>query len=277
MSSILKALKKVEEEKAAQRGAVPLASEVTRNRRNRAAVSRWKMPVALVFVAVLAVVVTIAAMGGFSGQTAAVMPGPGPGKAVAAETAAAVPVTVPVASVPVVADVEPPQANLPPKPAATKPVLNQPAKAAAAAAARPTVSDGKPIAAPVKPAATSGKPVATPGKPVAGTGKPAAAAAVIPAAIPPAPVKKATGPFLRTTVGSVSLSQPAVLTRSPAEFSLSGIAWQKESSSRLAVVNGMAVAQGATVDGARVMEILPDRVRLSQDNRTFEILLGKIK
>ncbi|WP_054693009.1 hypothetical protein [Geotalea toluenoxydans] len=66
MSSILKALKKVEEEKAAQRNAMPLASDVARNRRSRKSASFWKIPAALVVVAVTAILSTFAAMGGFT-------------------------------------------------------------------------------------------------------------------------------------------------------------------------------------------------------------------
>ena len=41
------------------------------------------------------------------------------------------------------------------------------------------------------------------------------------------------------------------------------------------MVNGRPVAEGATVEGARVEEIFPDRVRFSFANRTFEVSLGK--
>jgi general secretion pathway protein B len=58
---------------------------------------------------------------------------------------------------------------------------------------------------------------------------------------------------------------------------VTGIAWQKDSASRLAVINGSAVSQGASIDGAKVEEILPDRVRFSVGQRNFEISLGKIQ
>ena len=56
---------------------------------------------------------------------------------------------------------------------------------------------------------------------------------------------------------------------------VSGIAWQKGGAERFAMVNGRPVAEGATVEGARVEEIFPDRVRFSFANRTFEVSLGK--
>ena len=58
---------------------------------------------------------------------------------------------------------------------------------------------------------------------------------------------------------------------------LTGIAWQKDSASRLAVVNGSAVSQGSMIDGVKIEEILPDKVRFSVGQRNFEISLGKIQ
>jgi len=56
---------------------------------------------------------------------------------------------------------------------------------------------------------------------------------------------------------------------------VTGIAWQKDNSSRLAVINGSTVAEGGTVEGARVEEIYPDRVRFTMGKRGFEVPLGK--
>jgi hypothetical protein len=41
------------------------------------------------------------------------------------------------------------------------------------------------------------------------------------------------------------------------------------------MINGRAVAEGGSIDGARVVEIFPDRVRFSFSDRNFEIPLGK--
>jgi general secretion pathway protein B len=57
-------------------------------------------------------------------------------------------------------------------------------------------------------------------------------------------------------------------------LSVGGIAWQESSSLRLAVVNGISVNEGSAVEGARVDEILPDRVRFSFRNEHFELPLG---
>jgi general secretion pathway protein B len=56
---------------------------------------------------------------------------------------------------------------------------------------------------------------------------------------------------------------------------LTGIGWQKDAASRFAVINGTAVGEGGIVDGAKVEEILPEKVRLKMDGKTIEIGLGK--
>ena len=58
-------------------------------------------------------------------------------------------------------------------------------------------------------------------------------------------------------------------------LTLSGIAWNKDSSDRLAIINGQPTATGETITGVVVEEILPDRVKLSRNGKTFELLLGK--
>ncbi|SNB45713.1 general secretion pathway protein GspB [Geobacter sp. DSM 9736] len=55
------------------------------------------------------------------------------------------------------------------------------------------------------------------------------------------------------------------------ELNVSGIAWQDEKSARRAVVNGALVAEGATIAGARLIEILPDKVRFSFEGRTIDV------
>ncbi|MEA5115848.1 MAG: hypothetical protein VB050_17660 [Geobacteraceae bacterium] len=53
-----------------------------------------------------------------------------------------------------------------------------------------------------------------------------------------------------------------------------GIAWQKDSSSPMAIVNGTPVAEGSTVSGARVEKIYQERVRFSYQGRSFDVGLG---
>lgn len=58
-------------------------------------------------------------------------------------------------------------------------------------------------------------------------------------------------------------------------LTLSGIAWNKDSSDRLAIINGEPTATGANVNGVIVEEILQDRVKLSHNGRIFELLIGR--
>lgn len=247
MSSILKALKKVEEEKNARQNAAPLASDVVKPRRGRQPVSRWKIPAALAAVALVAVLSTYAVMGGFSSSKQ--------GKAVAvASMGAASSAPAPVAEQvqPVTFPADGASAGTPAQSGS-----GQKTEVVALSAAR------QPINPPLRVAAGNGS--------ISPATKSAPASAVKPAATTPAvALSRQPEAFVRTTTGSV------VVRDNHAEFKVNGIAWQKESSSRLAVVNGVAVTQGATVDGAKVVEILPDRVRLSRGGRTFEVVLGKI-
>lgn len=56
---------------------------------------------------------------------------------------------------------------------------------------------------------------------------------------------------------------------------LSGIAFQPEGSESVAMVNGVTVSCGSTVEGAKIEDIQKDRVRFSFKGETIEILLGK--
>lgn len=58
-------------------------------------------------------------------------------------------------------------------------------------------------------------------------------------------------------------------------LTLSGIAWNKDSADRLAIINGQPAATGANIKGVIVEEILPDRVKLSHEGRVFELLIGR--
>lgn len=77
-----------------------------------------------------------------------------------------------------------------------------------------------------------------------------------------------TEPAGRSNPPSTALTPESTLT-------LSGIAWNKDSADRLAIINGQPTATGATLNGAVVEEILPDRVRLSHNGRIIELLIGR--
>lgn len=66
--------------------------------------------------------------------------------------------------------------------------------------------------------------------------------------------------------------RPAVATVAPpADLKVSGIAWQEERSARRVVANGFLLKEGNVVAGARIVEILPDRVRFSMSGGEFEL------
>src|ERR1039457_864748 len=57
----------------------------------------------------------------------------------------------------------------------------------------------------------------------------------------------------------------------PQGLKVNGIAFQDDPSESVAVVNGMLVKRGMSVDGARLEEIFPDRVRFSGKDGPFEV------
>lgn len=70
--------------------------------------------------------------------------------------------------------------------------------------------------------------------------------------------------------------QAASTIPAPADIKLSGIAWQDERSGRRAVINGFLLKEGAVVSGARITDILADRVRFSAAAGVFEIRLDAV-
>jgi general secretion pathway protein B len=225
MSSILEALKKLEEEKAARRGVTGnIAGKVTASSRRPRQRAAWHVPAGMAAIAVGAVLATYTLMGGFSTRPA------GTASGVKSDT------TVQTPGLPV--------------PLTTSP-------------------DGSPGRAP-----QSERPDSSP-QPRPGIPPAAAAGPVLPVhiptpkhAFPPEPPRQKTGEE------TAPAPQPPAAEQPPA-ISVSGIAWQKDSASRMAVLNGSSVTEGAIVAGARVMEILPDRVRLSFKGNDFEIQLEK--
>ncbi|HIJ81677.1 MAG TPA: hypothetical protein HPP76_08215 [Desulfuromonadales bacterium] len=64
--------------------------------------------------------------------------------------------------------------------------------------------------------------------------------------------------------------------QAPAEIKLSGIAWQDERAGRRAVINDFLLREGSVVAGARITEILADRVKFSAATGVFEIRLNAV-
>ena len=57
----------------------------------------------------------------------------------------------------------------------------------------------------------------------------------------------------------------------PPPLKISGILWDEEPSKRRAVINGTFATEGSTIEGVKVVEIYPTRVRFLQGGRSFEV------
>jgi general secretion pathway protein B len=57
----------------------------------------------------------------------------------------------------------------------------------------------------------------------------------------------------------------------PPSLKLSAIVWYEEPTKRFAVINGVISYEGSVIEGAKVVEIYPDRVRFLQNDRHFEV------
>lgn len=215
MSSILKALQRLEQDRAVRRNGPPdiEAGLLTPQKPTK---RHWPMLAGMLAIAGTTAIVTYALMGGFSlprRQAPSSSPR-SPLPPTAASRSEAQPMTVIVA----------PQPRLP-VPPHRRPSTESTLPAAAGAVPSPPPS--------TRPASPEKEPVGTH----------AAQSATSPA--PPAsPIR------------------------------VSGIAWQKDGSTPVAVVNGMAVSEGGTVAGARVEKIFPDRVRFTRGDRHFDVSLG---
>jgi len=236
MSSILKALQKLEQERAARRGGPPdITGAIARQTKAAKPSPSWLLPVGVTLGAVVAVVVTYSFMGGFSHEknttTAANSPPTSPSSREALLS------SPPATSVPSTAL---PSAHLPAvSPAKGTPILARPVPQLVPPSPAPALP--KPPAPPVSPAPS----------------------------VLPAPTNNAALPGRQMTPA------PASSRGDTPVIAVSGIAWQKDSSDRLAVINGSPVSEGATVEGARVEEIFPDKVRFSYRNEHFDVQLGK--
>ncbi len=66
-------------------------------------------------------------------------------------------------------------------------------------------------------------------------------------------------------------SHPKESAQVPPPLKISCIIWYEERADRRVVVNGMTIGEGASIDGVKVEEIYPNRVRFSQNGRSFEV------
>ena len=80
----------------------------------------------------------------------------------------------------------------------------------------------------------------------------------------------------QATTGITLPRQAIQMITAPADIKLSGIAWQDAHDLRRAVINGFLLKEGAVVSGAKITNILVDRVRFTSSAGIFEIKLDAI-
>jgi len=237
MSSILKALKRLEQQKMVRKDADHDIAWVVRGDDYRPEKKRlWPMLVSLVAVAFLAVLSTYWFMGGFHGAPRDSLSRPGEE---ARSLSGISPVTV----------LAPPQPSRPDTPpvsthdSATVPpvVVNGPAEKAL----RRSTAE-----LPLKRDRESGE-----GQAIAPSRFPQSQAA-----LPPRP----------ESVPASQTAKPSLPT-----LKVTGIAGEKDSPVHLAIVNGTSVVEGSMVNGVKVEKILPDRVRFTFENRSFDVPLDR--
>lgn len=237
MSSILKALKKLEEEKLNpddEPRRVNVSSDILRQPREKRANTRLLQGIALLGVLIVMLLIALLLLKPAAKEAA-----------LPALPATATPVTTPPVTVPPAASLPAsPQARL--LPAQPAPPLPATGAKAARSLQQETVSLPEP-------------------------------ARHLPASKAPLPELPGSEPLPAQTVQPKQPPKPAVQTvESPeSRLTLSGIAWNKDSAERLAIINGQPASTGSHIGGAVVEEILPDRVRLSSKGRVFELSIGR--
>jgi general secretion pathway protein B len=113
--------------------------------------------------------------------------------------------------------------------------------------------------------------------PVDVAGKPVATRQTGIAAMAVAAPEESTPPVTRREATPKTAPVPSV-TRPQAEgphLIVSGIVFQPEPETRLAIVNDLPVMEGTLIEGAEVVEILADRVRFVREGNVFEVEMGK--
>ncbi|HET6418771.1 MAG TPA: general secretion pathway protein GspB [Geobacteraceae bacterium] len=237
MSSILKALKKLEEEKTARRnGGTDVARGILRSRPDENRKSGWVLPVSVACSAIVAALLTYFLAGGH--------------KQTGREDA-------PVPPVKVASDAGGKRAQV----QVTAPAIPE--------------SAAHPVDTPVPATAVDSY-------------KKKEAVRAVAAPLPARPpvrfsekkVAKMSSDEQLPDPGSRMLQKNTPVTantpdvHSPPALRVTGIAWNRDSSERLAVVNGMPVNEGTTIEGARVEQIMKDKVRFSFENKTFDVAVG---
>jgi general secretion pathway protein B len=234
MSTILKALQKLEKDKASRHTKEPeLSGAIIKAPNRRNAHSTWLLPVSICLVALISILVTFTVMGGF---TRHILPDVKKSNSTTATNAS------PPAQSAIIQTPEP------------KPVQSD------SASNRNIITSAPPRDNQPTPNPSSLQVISAPQYQALQSKQPATAA-----------------PVQQTVIDQPSdmqVAQPPVTPHLP-QLTVSGIAWQKDSASRLAVINGSSVSEGATVEGARIDEIFQDRVRIFHNGRFIDLYLGK--
>jgi type II secretory pathway component PulC len=55
------------------------------------------------------------------------------------------------------------------------------------------------------------------------------------------------------------------------QLKISGIVWHEEPAKRRAVVNGSFTSEGSVIEGVKIVEIFPTKVRFLHQGRYFEV------
>ena len=251
MSLILDALKKLDREKKplTRSGGADIAVDILRSDSPRPRRGILPYLAAAFFAAFVAAAITYSMMG---------KPGLSPQASSPSPTA---PVTAPAAIPPVASPAS--QAESPTKPSPSPPVnpaaTNQQILSLPAAAsqrvqgrdARDEISTAPPKAShPME------------------SGKPSASLVEKNASLPGSSKEMKIPPKIANKTAEPAPKEPAA---APPSLKLSGILWYENPYMRRAVINGMALPEGSVIEGVKVLEIHPARVRLSHNGRSFDL------
>jgi general secretion pathway protein B len=236
MSSILKALQKLEQEKAGRVTREPdIHSGITRRNRQQSARPRWILPLSMLAVAVISITITYLLMKGENQGTAPVekrIPTASKGQ----EMPTAQQTSVSTEGVPPIA------ANNPTVPPARNTGIAQQPKPQSPRDRNQDVN--MPVPA-------------------------------IPSAASPSREAKTSLSNEQTVQPNADTSGNRLPPQPRPAITINGIAWQQDSAARIAVVNGVPVSEGSSVQGMKVEEIFPDRIRFSHNGKPFEAPFGK--
>jgi general secretion pathway protein B len=300
MSLILDALRKLDREKSSRRKGGPnIASEILRPDSPREREKTFRYVIAFSLTALVtagltyAVVIGVGSRGKSLPPASSVSPGPNqPAVAVPAEPG-------PASQSSPFAPASPPVLK---KQAATvPPPTGSPSKSLSSATARPPAPP-KPAEA-VPPKAVAGVPSSPPvtvpppaprqqAETIPPSREPARDARSDPARAPantpgpgiskaPAasPVEKKPSPFVvpkEVEVSRGDARKPGVQaadesSSSPPPLKITGIVWNEEPSRRRAVINGSFITEGSLIEGVKVVEIHPTKIRFQYKGQPFEI------